>query len=696
MIERKALILSPSASHPQDYGNRNRVFQTTSWLKNQGFDIHFVLYPYESDWVHGMPDSAEDIRRAWSSFTVIPPSRPLHAPPEGAHHQIDEWWDPQIGAYLEWLFAREAFDIFVVNYTFFSKAFDFAPKSTIKVLETHDIFSGRKELFQAHGAEPEFFYTTAEQEKIALERADIVVAIKDGEAAHLRSLTDRVVVSVPFNVVERPVTRRPERLDQTQALRVGFIGALNTVNVLNMARFLRAFAKFERIYVPPPIEIHVAGNVCTQLKSTSDNVKLLGHVFSVDDYYSSIDVVVAPMAFSTGMKIKVGEALSFGRAVVSTQNGFDGFPSTDEFHALDDVAAVCRALMKLAFDRERLTALEEHSAFAAQLARRRSASGYAALAKAIGRLSKAIVFVTDQPFWRAETVIEERLAQWAEFCAHFARTTIVYAGSEPVGAIAARSRQFARNTRVVAAADTEQVFVAINEMAETHALADIVVAVGGMLGADICASLRGRFDSFAIDRWIPELTELAGARDATGDIGLAGDDVTAPARTLSTTALRYLPDALRTWPSLEQTSDTLIVLCDPDDFDLYGVDVIQSRLTRLTGGRKTHDIVSFTDKFVQSLAERRPPGLLLAIGRNLQGVEICRCIAAYTDIAFIHVTTGEMPVQVMMPDGRTELCAGFGDVAHLLPELAGARHVCASEHLKDTGWSTYWRHLAGA
>src|SRR5947209_10394625 len=79
-IRRQALVFSPSASHPQDYGNRNRVFQTASHLRNIGYDIHFVLYPYENDWVNGIPPSAAEMRSTWSSFTVVPPSRPLHMP----------------------------------------------------------------------------------------------------------------------------------------------------------------------------------------------------------------------------------------------------------------------------------------------------------------------------------------------------------------------------------------------------------------------------------------------------------------------------------------------------------------------------------------------------------------------------------------------------------------------------------------
>ena len=389
---RKALVLSPSASHPQDYGNRNRVFQTTSRLKDAGFEIHFLLYPYESDWVNGVPDSAVDMRAAWDPFTVIPPSLISACAARKARITTSTSGGTRRSVpVLEWLFAREAFDVFLVNYTFFSEGLRVrAQDRRSRSSRTHDIFSGRKELFQAHGAQPEFFYTTPEQEKQALDRAGHRRGDHQGrrKRTQLRALTSREVVADALRYRRAACRkRRPERLETAEPSRSASSAHSNTVNSLNMARFLERFAKAERIYVPPPIEIRIAGNVCSQLRAyTSPSVKLLGHVPSVAEYYEDIDVVVAPMSFSTGIKIKVGEALSFGKPVVATHNGFDGFPSTDEFHSLESIDAVCRALMKLAFDRERLKTLEDHSEVAARLARSRSAAGYGALARAIGRL----------------------------------------------------------------------------------------------------------------------------------------------------------------------------------------------------------------------------------------------------------------------------------------------------------------------
>jgi hypothetical protein len=159
----RALVLSPSASHPQDYGNRNRVWQVTSFLKGAGYAVDFLFYPFEAEWNEAIPPEADDMHLAWDSFWIVPPSIPLHRLAQGEHHEIDEWWDEAIGNFLQWLFARRTYDLFLVNYTFLSRALTYAPTTTIRVLETHDLFSGRKEMLATLGVGPEFFYTTRER-----------------------------------------------------------------------------------------------------------------------------------------------------------------------------------------------------------------------------------------------------------------------------------------------------------------------------------------------------------------------------------------------------------------------------------------------------------------------------------------------------------------------------------------------------
>lgn len=703
---RKALILSPVASHPQDYGNRNRVLHTTSFFKDLGFEIHYLLYPFEPDWLQGIPESAKEMRDTWTSFSIIPPSRPLHQPALAEHHTIDEWWDPQIGHYLDWLFARTSFDVFLVNYTFLAKAFEHATRGTVKILETHDLFSGRREMFAANGAGPDFFYTTPDQEKIAFDRADIVIAIKDGEAAILRRMTRRDVVSLPFYIPSREPKARPERLLAASELRVGFLGALNTVNVLNMQRFLERFEKFQQIYVPN-LRLDVVGNVCSRLSTKSPSVNLVGRVEEIDEFYDNVDVVVAPLMFSTGIKIKVGEALSYGKAVVATKNGFDGYTPMDPFHSLENFDAVARALMTLAFDRERLKLLEKRTAVTAQLAARHTADGYRALAHAVKRHSKIIAFITDQPVWSATTVRQERAAQWCQLCGHICRSVVIAIGPNPVELDKRNDLNFVQFVDLSAeAADprvtTDSVMTTLAELSQSHEIIEVVISVGGALGDDLWNNIRQAYANITLDTWIPSLARIAGneLEASTSDLWLSQEDAeedAQPGRFLSATTFRYEPFYLRGWSRRPRTDDVAIVLCTPDANDLNGVDLLT---TAANGSRhiSTIDIGmqgggDGMDFSLEPLKDHPLPSLFVAVGNDLRAVNAVRNLAGQAGIECLHAGSASFPFVLNDEDGASHLCRTYSDLAaHLAdPTFTASR---GSLQAADAGWSTYWRLVA--
>ena len=174
MPRRSVVILSTTPPIPRDYGNRNRVFQTLAFFRKLNFAVSFLLYPFDKEWARGIPSYYKELVENFDYFAVIPNTKPLHQPARGYHHEIDEWWDDNIAQHLIWLFARRRFDALLVNYTFLSKAFEYAPKHTVKILDTHDLFSDRREIFEKNGASPEFFYTNEHQESIGFDRSDLI------------------------------------------------------------------------------------------------------------------------------------------------------------------------------------------------------------------------------------------------------------------------------------------------------------------------------------------------------------------------------------------------------------------------------------------------------------------------------------------------------------------------------------------
>jgi glycosyltransferase involved in cell wall biosynthesis len=59
-----------------------------------------------------------------------------------------------------------------------------------------------------------------------------------------------------------------------------------------------------------------------------DDIHNIGPVPAVSDFYNQVDVCLAPLRLGGGMKVKVVEALSYGRPVVGTPHATDGLPTS--------------------------------------------------------------------------------------------------------------------------------------------------------------------------------------------------------------------------------------------------------------------------------------------------------------------------------------------------------------------------------
>ena len=380
------LVLSPTPTWLLDHGNRKRVFSVCDALKKRGAVIHFVYYPSEGDWRDKYPKKALQVmQEQWDYVYKVTPSVPLHVSAKGDSHTIDEWWDEAIEREITWLSSVNRFDAVIVNYSWLSKALECVPESCLKVLDTHDRFSNRGELLEENGIEKEFFHTTQREETKALVRANIVWAIKHEEEDFFRNLLDKydydaarkeakeleeramrakgmvidpeedeeekdyhihedTVVKTMLHVEEREDFTFQAPYLQNKYLTVGIVGAYNNINLMNTKAFLdSALPIFEKYMVP--VKILLAGSMCKGLQDIEHPfVEQLGRVESLDDFYGQLDIALVPMTFSTGLKIKAGEALAYGVPLMAHKHAFEGYPSYHHWQVLESLEAIAMAV----------------------------------------------------------------------------------------------------------------------------------------------------------------------------------------------------------------------------------------------------------------------------------------------------------------------------------------------------------------
>ena len=75
-MNKKVLVISPIPSHPQNSGNRSRIYNLLKNFRNLGCKIHFVYYCTEKDvkYVVAKPDS-KAMKKEWDEFTYYQDSR---------------------------------------------------------------------------------------------------------------------------------------------------------------------------------------------------------------------------------------------------------------------------------------------------------------------------------------------------------------------------------------------------------------------------------------------------------------------------------------------------------------------------------------------------------------------------------------------------------------------------------------------
>lgn len=361
----KALVLSPTPTWPLNYGNRKRVYSICKRLQDSGFSIHFVHYASEGDWRESVPDVAADqMAEQWHRVDHVFPSVPLHTDPESDVHLIDEWWDPALENHLKGLFSRAEYDLVWVNYTWLSRGLVLAPNQAFKVLDTHDKFSGRDKVLSGNNINPEFFYTSESEELIALKRADLAIAIKREEETAFRELGYEGSLATILHVDAQSHSDRPG--DKSGFVTFGFIGANNNINLENITRFLHAAEQvFQKSL--PPLKFKIAGSICDALtsKNISDEVRpfveLVGPLEKAEEFYDAVDVAVVPMEFSSGLKIKVGEAFSHGKALIAHEHAMEGYAPHHKYHKCSSMASIAESMVRMAHESEELDTLEQAS-----------------------------------------------------------------------------------------------------------------------------------------------------------------------------------------------------------------------------------------------------------------------------------------------------------------------------------------------
>lgn len=362
-MSKRYLILSPFAPAPRDAGHRRRLVQTLEMLRDRGASIDFLHVRFEDPWRWRSPiDLEREIGRLIDGYFPVEADSNMGLPPKTPPtHTVDEWWGVNVERSVKEAFHHRAYDGFVIHNVWLSKAFDFCPPRTTKILETHDLFWPRGEFYERTGTKLEFYLPTKEEELRGISRADVVVMIQEQEADILRGEGIPGVVTVPYWPSDVKPDREREWLHPDRIV-FGMIGTAHPFNIRGLQELGRAL---DRVIGESfaPIEFVVAGALCNYWDARSP-ARLLGFVEREEEFYSQVDFVCAPVFDGSGLKVKVVDALARNCPLIVSAHAAKGIRLPDDVIA-EDADEMAEKMRDLSFARQsRLEVLRKFQKFA--------------------------------------------------------------------------------------------------------------------------------------------------------------------------------------------------------------------------------------------------------------------------------------------------------------------------------------------
>ncbi len=197
-------------------------------------------------------------------------------------------------------------------------------KALCTIVDTLDVMHTRARRFRQHGKR-HWLRIAEEEERAALSRFDAVVAIQQRDAEVFRTMLPATTVLVVMHAP--PLASAP--LPVYGPVRIVCVATAAPPNVHGMQAFLRQVWRPLYAELKEEVALVIAGEVGSRLRRSHDGVTLLGTVANLAETYANAHVVVNPVHYGGGLKIKCVEGLSHGRPVVTTPVGAEGLEDAD-------------------------------------------------------------------------------------------------------------------------------------------------------------------------------------------------------------------------------------------------------------------------------------------------------------------------------------------------------------------------------
>lgn len=326
-MRKTILIITHVVPEPANAGDSLRVRNLIQFFKSQGYKI-VCLFKGEFNKREIIADNEKLIDHIYfaSDFcnmvTILnKPYQALHVLHKGNHKAY--FRDLHLALGVKKLCRQYDPYIVMAEYIFMAPYLSLAHKLSVKIVDTIDVFARKAKEVCRHGVEFPLACSREEERRYLL-HGNLILGIQPDETDMLRGIVpERKVINVGVDMPTEQLRTEKDKDKNTAVILIVAGGNANNVHGVNL--FIAH--SWKHIHASEKnVRLRIAGSVCKHISANIDldGVELLGIVQDLRQEYRKADVVVNPVIAGTGLKIKTIEAMSYGKAVVSTPNGVEG------------------------------------------------------------------------------------------------------------------------------------------------------------------------------------------------------------------------------------------------------------------------------------------------------------------------------------------------------------------------------------
>lgn len=190
------------------------------------------------------------------------------------------------------------------------------------VLFMHNVEKFYYKNLRSHSLSHEILYrVTCKSEKASIELADKIICLNERDGIQLYSeYGKKADMFLPINIEDKynKNTIQNTHIEKTLL----FIGSMFPPNYDGIKWFAENVMTELQEY-----KLVIVGRGFEDVKESlqADNVEVIGSVDNLADYYMEYPILVMPIFYGAGMKVKTAEAMMYGKTILATKEALEGY-----------------------------------------------------------------------------------------------------------------------------------------------------------------------------------------------------------------------------------------------------------------------------------------------------------------------------------------------------------------------------------